>query len=93
MVSWSGRSELTYSNTIAPGVIDTPVCDLFCHLTDIQMTQNQNLNDSVSNLPPIPAKRMGLPQEIAEVAVFLSSESASYVNGAVWPVDGGYTVD
>lgn len=35
--------------------------------------------------------RMGRPEEIADVAVFLSSESASFVTGTTWQVDGGYT--
>jgi NAD(P)-dependent dehydrogenase (short-subunit alcohol dehydrogenase family) len=34
--------------------------------------------------------RAGLPQEVAEVAVFLASDRASYVSGAIIPVDGGW---
>lgn len=34
--------------------------------------------------------RAGLPEEIADVIVFLSSHEASFVNGATWTVDGGY---
>ena len=36
-----------------------------------------------------PLKRLGQPHEVAEVAVFLVSDRASFVNGAVIPVDGG----
>jgi 3-oxoacyl-[acyl-carrier protein] reductase len=37
----------------------------------------------------IPLGRMGAPEEIAAVAVFLSSERASFVTGSAWAVDGG----
>lgn len=33
---------------------------------------------------------LGLPQDIAKAAVFLASEEASWITGAVLPVDGGY---
>jgi NAD(P)-dependent dehydrogenase (short-subunit alcohol dehydrogenase family) len=36
-----------------------------------------------------PQQRVGRPEEIAEVVVFLASDAASFVNGAGWPVDGG----
>jgi NAD(P)-dependent dehydrogenase (short-subunit alcohol dehydrogenase family) len=37
----------------------------------------------------IPARRMATPQEVAQVALFLASERASYVIGAIVPMDGG----
>ena len=39
----------------------------------------------------IPLARMGEPEEVARVAVFLASDLASYVTGATYVVDGGMT--
>jgi NAD(P)-dependent dehydrogenase (short-subunit alcohol dehydrogenase family) len=36
-------------------------------------------------------RRVGLPHEVAELAAFLASEKASYISGAIIPVDGGWT--
>ena len=38
-----------------------------------------------------PLGRLARPEETARVALFLASEEASYLNGAVFPVDGGWT--
>jgi glucose 1-dehydrogenase len=37
----------------------------------------------------VPLMRMGKPEEVAEVALFLASDSASYVTGSTYYVDGG----
>ena len=67
-------------NAIAPGYMATEM--------------NTNLiNDAVRNteiLSRMPAKRWGTPEDMAGVAVFLSSSASDYLNGAVIPVDGGY---
>jgi NAD(P)-dependent dehydrogenase (short-subunit alcohol dehydrogenase family) len=36
-----------------------------------------------------PTGRMGTPQDIANAAVFLASDQASYINGVCLPIDGG----
>jgi NAD(P)-dependent dehydrogenase (short-subunit alcohol dehydrogenase family) len=43
------------------------------------------------DLPNVPMKRWGLAEELANTALFLVSDEASYVTGAVVPVDGGLT--
>jgi 3-oxoacyl-[acyl-carrier protein] reductase len=62
-------------NSIAPGRIDTPRIAQLGH----------------QDASAIPAGRVGQPHEVAAVACFLASEAASYVTGAVVPVDGGLT--
>jgi NAD(P)-dependent dehydrogenase (short-subunit alcohol dehydrogenase family) len=42
--------------------------------------------------PKIPMHRLGAPAEVAEIASFLCSDRASYMNGAIITVDGGYSV-
>ncbi len=37
----------------------------------------------------IPLRRLGNPEEVAQVALFLASQQASYVTGAILPMDGG----
>jgi NAD(P)-dependent dehydrogenase (short-subunit alcohol dehydrogenase family) len=41
------------------------------------------------NQAKIPLRRLGSPEEVAQVAVFLASDAASYVTGAIVPMDGG----
>jgi NAD(P)-dependent dehydrogenase (short-subunit alcohol dehydrogenase family) len=42
-------------------------------------------------LSHIPMGRQGTPEEIANVTAFIASDAASYLTGAVIPVDGGWT--
>lgn len=67
-------------NVIAPGVIVTP-------MTDVTRANPERLERFMAR---IPSGRLGQPQEIAQPAVFLASDMASYINGVTLPVDGGY---
>jgi NAD(P)-dependent dehydrogenase (short-subunit alcohol dehydrogenase family) len=64
-------------NVLAPGAIDTPFDEAIF---------------PPAARPDVPLGRMGTPDEAASVIAFLLSDRASYVNGAVWRVDGGRTV-
>lgn len=66
-------------NCIAPGPIDTPLLHRF--------QKDELLNFVKSTL--IPAGRLGSPEEVANVALFLASDQASFVNGAILTVNGG----
>lgn len=66
-------------NAIGPGVVRTPLLDEW----DPEALEQINAR--------IPMGRVAEPEEIANVAAFLASDSASYVNGQVWLVDGGRT--
>ena len=65
------------ANVVAPGFIDT---DMTRELPDEQ---------KATYLKAIPAGRFATPAEVAEAVVWLASDSASYISGAVIPVDGG----
>jgi len=65
------------SNAIAPGFIET------------EMTAELPAETKSKWLEGIPMKRGGTPEDVANAAVFLSSEMAAYINGQVINVDGG----
>lgn len=67
-------------NAVAPGFIATPI------LSTIPDKVLDSMRDRV------PMKRLGKPEEIANVYAFLASDEASYINGAVIEVAGGLTV-
>jgi len=67
-------------NAIAPGVIETPMT-------------SATLSDPVKSgalLNHVPMRRHAQPEELAGPALFLCSPLASYITGAILPVDGGY---
>ena len=69
-------------NTIAPGRIDTD------RLAQVYATGTDARKQAEAQ---IPLGRFGIAAEIARVVCFLASDQASYVTGAVVPVDGGLT--
>ena len=69
-------------NAVLPGWIDTA-------LTRQARKDVQGLHERV--LSRTPAARWGTPEDLAGVAVFLSSSSSDFITGAAIPVDGGYS--
>jgi glucose 1-dehydrogenase len=70
-------------NNIAPGAIHTPI-DADVEADPEKMT---------ALLKEIPLHRMGQPEEVAKLAVYLASDAASYVTGSTYVIDGGLSVD
>jgi NAD(P)-dependent dehydrogenase (short-subunit alcohol dehydrogenase family) len=71
-------------NAISPGAIETPGLRGGAASDAVE-----GMLDHFASL--IPAGRVGQPDEVAKVAVFLASDNASYINGADIAVDGGWT--
>src|SRR5215471_20397222 len=65
-------------NAVCPGFIKTP------------MTEETMRRRGEAILAQVPFHRMGTPEEIAEMVVWLCSDRASYVSGAAYNVDGGW---
>ena len=72
-------------NAICPGFVYS---EMFASYFDIYGDHLEAL-ETFSAMAPL--NRVGQPSEIAEVALFLASQEASFITGVVFPVDGGYT--
>ena len=64
-------------NAVAPGTIVTPL-----------------IKDVVDSIPtdPVPLRRFGQPEEVAETVFFLADGKAGFVNGTTVTIDGGFTI-
>ena len=72
-------------NAILPGRIHTPFVDGF--IAKNYPDNQEEMFGKLSEYQPI--GRMGTPEEVAAMAVFLCSDEASFITGAPFPVDGG----
>jgi NAD(P)-dependent dehydrogenase (short-subunit alcohol dehydrogenase family) len=69
------------ANAICPGVIWTPMVERFAG-------QSEEARAQLTQMEPV--GRMGKPEEVAAMALFLASDESSFVTGTTLPVDGGF---
>lgn len=69
------------ANSISPGLIETPATENLLRNPEFRMGFTRG----------VPLGRLGTPEDIANMALFLASDEAAYVTGANIPVDGGMT--
>jgi NAD(P)-dependent dehydrogenase (short-subunit alcohol dehydrogenase family) len=80
-------------NAVCPGPIDTPMLRVFVARPDQKSTAGMDPEELVQKRGggAVPLGRTGKPEEIANAALFLLSDEASFITGAALPVDGGVT--
>lgn len=71
------------ANVICPGLIATPMSR--------RAQESEHIQSRLAQLQPL-TKDFGSPQDVANAAFYLASDSSSFVTGAVLTVDGGWTV-
>jgi NAD(P)-dependent dehydrogenase (short-subunit alcohol dehydrogenase family) len=83
MVMMTRQAGLEYAargirvNAVAPGIIETPILD--------------NASDELLSMlaAQVPQGRLGRPEEVASLALFLASDEASHITGQCYVIDGG----
>lgn len=86
-----GEHNITV-NAIAPGWIETPGAERSSAeaMTVLGQSHEQVQADIAQFLNLVPLKRLGTPDDIGKVALFLASSAADYITGSVLVVDGGF---
>jgi len=77
------------ANCICPGSIETPMLAEYADHKDATEVLQRKAREEIA--AGIPVGRIGTPEDVAGTAVFLSSDSSSFLNGGVYVVDGGAT--
>jgi NAD(P)-dependent dehydrogenase (short-subunit alcohol dehydrogenase family) len=90
MTNSVARDYLSYNircNCISPARVHTPFVDGFLKKT--YPGHEQEMYDKLSRAQPI--GRMGEPEEVASLALFLCSDEAGFITGVDYLLDGGFT--
>jgi 2-keto-3-deoxy-L-fuconate dehydrogenase len=75
------------ANCIAPGTVDSPFVEAY--LEKYHKHEKEKVRQELNGRQPV--GRLGKPEEIANLALYLSSPAADFMNGAVVAIDGGWT--
>jgi NAD(P)-dependent dehydrogenase (short-subunit alcohol dehydrogenase family) len=75
------------ANCIAPGTVDSPFVEGY--LEKYHKHEKEKVRQELSGRQPL--GRLGRPEEIANLALYLSSPAADFMNGSVVTIDGGWT--
>jgi 3-oxoacyl-[acyl-carrier protein] reductase len=67
-------------NAISPGMIETPMIDPI----------KQDLKSMEAMLARVPMQRVGKPEEVSDLVLFLASDKSSYITGSTVVIDGGW---
>jgi hypothetical protein len=78
------------ANAVCPGTIETPLyhkaIDNYCEKTG---ANKETVHQEEAILQPL--NRLGQPEEVAELVLFLASNKAKFITGSLQVIDGGYT--
>jgi len=74
-------------NCICPATVDTPFVEGY--LEKYHKHEKEKVRAELNQRQPI--GRLGRPEEIAHMALYLASAEAAFVNGSVLTIDGGWT--
>lgn len=75
------------ANCICPGTVDTPFVEAY--LEKFHKHEKEKVRAELHQRQPI--GRMGLPEEVANLALYLASPAAAFVNGSAMAIDGGWS--
>ncbi|MBL0709807.1 MAG: SDR family oxidoreductase [Colwellia sp.] len=79
------------ANAVCPGTIETPLyhqaIDHYCQKSGMNKAEVHSEEEALQ-----PLNRLGQPEEVAELVLFLASDKATFITGSLQVIDGGYTV-
>jgi 2-dehydro-3-deoxy-L-rhamnonate dehydrogenase (NAD+) len=77
-LEYSGRG--VRANVVCPGYVETPL-----------LAQRMDAERAAALVAQHPAGRLGMPEDVASLVAWLCGPESSFVTGAVYAVDGGFT--
>jgi NAD(P)-dependent dehydrogenase (short-subunit alcohol dehydrogenase family) len=83
-VDYAGRLRV---NCVCPGTVDTPFVDGY--LEKFHKHEKEKVRAELHQRQPL--GRMGRPEEIASLVLYLCSDEAAFVTGSLMNIDGGWT--